>query len=425
MAKTGLAHDRIQPYRHDQIVVALPHAAEVLHELTELGAQPAQKDTDDLLDLALVELRASDRAVARLEAEMPTLRRRVEQERDAPAAPLDLLLAGLRERFASRHGGWTPTMGKNRVAWRVAGEYVIGGGGENLPRPPQNEPHELPPRTVDPEAAAEPGPRARVGVLDTSLAPHHWYAGSYVALPDAIRDPSGQGAPPSWPEGHATFLAGLIVRQEPTAQLDVRCGLGGEDATADTWDVAKALVRLARSGADVLNLSFGCVTEDDQAPLVLARAIDRLGPELVVVAAAGNHGAADGTGGIGPLTPVWPAALDDVVAVGAADGDGLAWFSPDAPWVDLVAPGVDVLSTYLAGTVLAGPHDPATESRAPVQFSGWARWSGTSFATAVVSGKIASRTRPGRVSARQALLHLQQEWKPLPQGGKPFVPMEA
>ena len=445
MDKRGLQPDRIEQFHLDELVVALPHLGAVLAELGRLGAGPDKGEPDERLDLALVKLGATGQAVARLEAEDPegfaAKRQEVECERGQAPPPIDLLLWGLRERFRGMHDGWIPTMGKNRVLRPVTGEYVIGGGDEGRPRPPGEYVigggGERPPAPPDvqwpfpargtPElGGVDAGRGVRVGVLDTQLAAHPWLAGTYVAEPDAmLSDPSRLEAKPRWPEGHATFVAGLIVREAPAVQLDVRLGLTREDATADTWNVAKALVRFAHSGAHVLNLSLGCFTEDDAAPLVLARAIDKLDPELVVVAAAGNHGATRPDDvkpqAPRPRAPLWPAALDDVVAVGATNGAtndddrDRAPFSPDAAWVDLMAPGVDVTSTYLTGDV-DGDEDPF-----PTYFPGYARWSGTSFATAIVSGAIAGGTEPGRVSAREALGSLLRppQWRA--GNGKPFV----
>src|SRR5206468_3690773 len=75
----------------------------------------------------------------------------------------------------------------------------------------------------------------------------------------------------------------------PGATVDVRRVLD-EHGQAESWTVANEIVRFGSSGLDVLNLSFVCYTEDGQPPLVLATAVDRLPSELVVVAAAGNHG---------------------------------------------------------------------------------------------------------------------------------------
>jgi subtilisin family serine protease len=169
------------------------------------------------------------------------------------------------------------------------------------------------------------------------------------------------------------------------------------------WNAAKHIADLAASGVDVLNLSLGCFTGDGNPPLALATAIGRVSPETVVVAAAGNYDEADIKQGLTLTTPMWPAALDDVVAVGASDGDGhRAQFSPDLPWVNFLAPGVGVESTYLTGRVRAGSEDAHADATSEA-FTGWANWSGTSFAAASVSGAIAARIKPGHRTAREAL----------------------
>jgi membrane-anchored mycosin MYCP len=187
--------------------------------------------------------------------------------------------------------------------------------------------------------------------------------------------------------------------------------LSNQNGRAESWDVAKKIVELGRTGLDVLNLSMVCYSEDDQPPLTLAAAIDRLDPEILVVAAAGNHGCErpdeEPRSEKDRRRPAWPAALDDVIAVGAAKQDGTAApFTPGmAPWIDVLATGVDVESTYLRGLVKFDLTGKNHETRL---FEGSARWSGSSFAAALVSGAIAARTVPGRTPARaawEALLH--------------------
>jgi subtilisin family serine protease len=63
---------------------------------------------------------------------------------------------------------------------------------------------------------------------------------------------------------------------------------------------------------------------------------------ILVVAAGGNQGPN------GP--PLYPAALDSVVAAGAVDASGAPYSAGTrADFIDLVAPGVEVLTTAPAG----------------------------------------------------------------------------
>ncbi|WP_260615393.1 S8 family serine peptidase [Microbispora sp. KK1-11] len=123
------------------------------------------------------------------------------------------------------------------------------------------------------------------------------------------------------------------------------------------------------------NTTFGGHTFDDAPPLGLAEALTGF---PAVVACAGNTASS---------RPFWPAALPGVVAVGALDGDARAGFSAYGPWVDVWAPGVGLVSSFLDYG----------------DFHGYAAWSGTSFAAAVVTGALARLCRevpPGRAVRR-------------------------
>ncbi|HEX6755640.1 MAG TPA: hypothetical protein VF109_06810, partial [Mycobacteriales bacterium] len=63
------------------------------------------------------------------------------------------------------------------------------------------------------------------------------------------------------------------------------------------------------------------------------------------------------------------------------------------------------------------------------KFGGLARWSGSSFAAALLSGAVAAGVRPGRVSARQSLADIVRtvagRGSASPDGYvPPFVPLE-
>ena len=320
------------------------------------------------------------------------------------------MLTELRLWSAHRYAGWMPTLGKNRTLSGVQFKpYTHGFDRPTVPAAGTVAPLPKPDQALS---------RVSVGLFDTVLAPHRQLTGSYLADPDTLVGPvEDDGGERLWWEGHATFVAGIIRRHAPSAVLDVRTALrrvpggsGDERWSMPLWDFADLLADYQDAGVAVLNLSVGVSTDDGRAPLVLERAIAQLTPSMVVVAAAGNHGEphADAAGRPAPNAALFPAALDNVLAVGALDGTGAAAFTPrgagaadTAPWIDVFAPGVDVVSTYLGdGAPERVLVENADGSRAPVEFSGWAAWSGTSFATGEITGAVANLLAQGRQPGR-------------------------
>jgi membrane-anchored mycosin MYCP len=375
------------------VVVALEHAELVIATLKQLGVDPRGVERSDDLGLALLRLTDQDVADAHTR-----IRENTEQKAtsDRERSDLDQFLEVLRRHLALRYAGWRPTLGKNRLVGSVEGTGQIGHSGEGDP-----EPSDWRPRAG---MSRRPGLGVRVGVLDTAVFPHPDLEGRFIGFPADVMD----SAPDSSVGCHGTFVAGLVLRQAPGCTVEVRKVLSTETAAAESWDVAKKIVELGRTGLDVLNLSMVCYTEDGEPPLVLATAIDRLDPDIVVVAAAGNHGhlndPEEGN------KPAWPAALDDVIAVGAAKNDGdPADFTPsDAPWIDVSSNGVNVDSSFLTGEIDVRTADGRLEK---MNFRGHATWSGSSFAAALVSGAIAAGTVPGRTTARAAWQKLSERAK--------------
>lgn len=405
-------YGKVEDYAADELVVAQGQEDLVRQALADLPVAIIGKgEEDDRLGLALLTLDEDSlaKAAAGLRGDADLVRKTIVAKwGDKPdgieLSAIDLLLSKLRADFSTRYAGWIPEIGKNRVISPVRGlPYISGCALDDPSQIGLDDP-------ADPELSpwpeprpAEPGQGAQVGLIDTQLYPHPWLAGGYLAAGDDLLEVPGPNLPPWSLDGHATFVAGLILRQAPGAQLIVRRALGPR-ALGKTWDVARMMADFVGTGVDILNLSFGCYTDDGQPPLVLARAVSRVSPQILLVAAAGNHGDIKALKAAGKVTapwtqhledntPVWPAAFAEVIAVGATDAD----FSPKAPWVDVTAPGVDVESTYLDGEVRLV--DPPKGTKA---FDGYARWKGTSFAAATVSGAVAAKTGPGS-TARQAL----------------------
>jgi hypothetical protein len=108
---------------------------------------------------------------------------------------------------------------------------------------------------------AGPGEPVRVAVIDTGMAEAQrsdgWLTGlvtpDNVDPLDALPQPDGYldlGA------GHGTFAAGVVQQVAPGADLVVYKALDG-DGLGSKVDVACAMVRAVREGAQILSLSFG------------------------------------------------------------------------------------------------------------------------------------------------------------------------
>ncbi|MEV4311930.1 S8/S53 family peptidase [Actinocrispum sp. NPDC049592] len=269
------------------------------------------------------------------------------------------------------------------IAADIAGRYPVGpnhvhiGGPIVLGTPAwQGGPHfDVP--TPPPPMVEEWDPPVTVAVLDTGLYPHPWFAGrrwfdEWGHHPEVLDlDLAGNDDRQA---GHATFVVGVLVRNAPGVTLRHHRVLSSMGLTDDAT-VAAAL-RALRSRTDIVLLTSGCHTADNQCPPVLAHEFSQWA-DAVVVTAAGNGGSS---------RPYWPAALPDVIAVTATDHTGtIAAFSNRGPWVNATAPGVDVVSSHV-GLITGTPGTtPGMEAR---QYS-VARWSGTSFAAAKIAADLA------------------------------------
>lgn len=192
--------------------------------------------------------------------------------------------------------------------------------------------------------------------------------------------------------GHGTFVSGVIRCVAPASTVVVERILGVAGFARESRLIQQIHDALARS-PDIISMSAGGYTRKNVPPIAFQvlweERLSQLGG-IVLVAAAGNQ---SGT------TPFWPAAFPWCVGVGSMtrDGQRRSWFSNHGAWVDVYAPGEEIVNAYAQmkyKTIVDGEVRDTS--------AGIVKWSGTSFSTPIVTGLIAARMSRTGENARQA-----------------------
>ena len=153
--------------------------------------------------------------------------------------------------------------------------------------------------------------------------------------------------------------------------IKITPGVTGE---ASAFDIARALLHAADAGARAMNMSFAGDLPSRIERLALTYALLH---GCVPVAAAGNSGF-DESIAAQLLYPAAYARDGLAISVGASDAfDQRAAFSSYPPGLDLLAPGLEVYTTYMTYPSASG-----------VSYPGYVPASGTSFAAPHVTGAV-------------------------------------
>lgn len=201
------------------------------------------------------------------------------------------------------------------------------------------------------------GEGIKEGIIDTGIDLTHPDLKGNIKETYSVVD----GASADDDNGHGTHVAGII------AALDNDIGVVGVAPKAEIYsvkafdkmgrgsvsDIIDALQWCVENKVHVINMSFGIGTNSRALKRAIGAAHRH---KIIMVAAAGNSGARDSV--------LYPAKYPEVIAVAASDSkDQAADFSSRGPEVNIIAPGVDVSSTYineeyknLSGTSMACPH---------------------------------------------------------------------
>jgi len=249
------------------------------------------------------------------------------------------------------------------------------------------------------ESLAYNGTGVRVAVIDTGIYDHPDL--NIVMSKNFVSGESPLNATDDY--GHGTHVAGLIGSDGDTSggqYHGVAPGVSLINARAGNFsgleegDIINAIEWCVNStedggaGADIISMSFGGGLPDANDPMTLEMS-GIVNHSVILVAAAGNDGPGYFTGGS-------PASGVEIISVGATDSsDTLASFSSWGPtmsylgYPDVVAPGVDVISTEAPNSVISKEMRYIGDF---FDFAGDADYiplSGTSMACPIVSGAIA------------------------------------
>lgn len=240
----------------------------------------------------------------------------------------------------------------------------------------------------------EKGNGVVVAIIDTGIDKNH------PDLKDRIiggRNFTNEGSPDDFNDsnGHGTHVAGTIGASEngsgvvgvaPEVSLLILKVLGSDGSGAYEWitnAINYATEWRGNSGEKVrvINMSLGGSFDSPELHQAIKNAVDN---DVVVCVASGN----EGDNNESSYEFGYPAMYNECIEVSAHDENyGLAYFANNNLLVDVIASGVNVLSTY--------PN------------SSYARLSGTSMATPHVTGAIALLIALGEKQFQRNLLECE------------------
>ncbi len=216
------------------------------------------------------------------------------------------------------------------------------------------------------------GAGVRVAVLDTGIDRRHPALKDHIKwrldlidgdwTPDDVGngvDDDGDGFVDE-SVGHGTHVAGIIRLIAPDAEI-LAYRVLDSDGQGSVIAVAEAIRHAVDQDADVINVSFG--TDKDQKSRLLREALQYARDNNVAIVAAAGNDSDD--------KQRYPASDSRIISVAAYDPNAslLAPFATHGKWIDVAAPGVDIVSSIPGG--------------------GYASWSGSSMAAPFVAGQLA------------------------------------
>ena len=196
---------------------------------------------------------------------------------------------------------------------------------------------------------------------DDNGYPDDFYGWDFTGEDNWPDDPWGERG------GHGTHVAGIVSavtdNETGVASAGFNCRLmiaGCYSPTSDSmvYDGVSGIIYCAENGADVINLSWGSISQQNRRERdAINFALDQ---GSIIFAACGNANTHDHAG---LDMHAYPCAYNGVIGVGATnEDDRKAGFSNYGDYTDIVAPGTTILATYprnayraQSGTSMASP----------------------------------------------------------------------
>lgn len=201
------------------------------------------------------------------------------------------------------------------------------------------------------------GEGMKVCVIDTGAANHIFFNENIVGG----KNFTNEGSEDDYTDykGHGSFCIGEIVQIAPMCEVVVGKALN-KNGEGSYVSIMNAFRYALEENCNVISMSLGGTVRSEEFHQLIKDATDR---GVLICTSAGNNG--DGLETTNEYS--YPASFEESVNVGAVNSDlSIAKYSNSNEWVDLVAVGTNIVSTYLNDK--------------------WASSSGTSMSCPIVAG---------------------------------------